>query len=112
MLIEMRVIALLMPGQCARIEGHHDVRMMPLWADVGLRIRLADVQFAQHFCFCVPAPCGVSPSLPAAPQLLGWIEKNTHTVGVPHLLPVHAKQPLDGPESPQRYVPWRPTVAP
>src|SRR5258708_34735139 len=94
--IEMCVIALLMPGQCARIEGHHDVRMMPLWADVGLRIRLADVQFAQHFCFCVPAPRGVAPSLPRAPQLLGRIDKNTHTVGVAHLLPEHAAQTLTG----------------
>src|SRR5947209_14098167 len=71
---------------------------MLLWPDVSHRIRLADIQFAQHLCFCVPALHSVAPNLPAPSQLLRRIEKDTHTVGVTHLLPVHAEQPLDDQE--------------
>src|SRR6266571_2948008 len=110
--IEMRVIALLGPGSCAREEGHDEVRVMPLWPDVGRRIRFADVEFAQHLRFGVPALRRVTPDLPAPPQLLGWIEKDAYTVGVAHLLPVHAEQPLDDQKGPWDDVLWWAKVAP
>src|SRR5918912_4316947 len=73
-------------------EGNHDICMMMLRTNVCCRIHLTESKLPQHLFFRISALGHVPSNLPASSQFLGWIKVNANTVGVAHLLPVHAEQ--------------------
>src|ERR1700730_14367815 len=107
----MLIIVLTRAGQWVRKEGNLDVGVWPLWTNEGGGIRFAHVEFTQHICFGIATLCRVAPDLPAAPELLRWIEKDAHAVGTAHLLPVEAEEALDNEERAWNDVLWGPKVA-